>query len=92
MKRDGTKLAGLRSVDPTGSVEGQEAAAMTEKMTAARVRIAVATLLHRRGIDVGDLYRALGIDPSKAESEALSHLAGVLDGLEAAADDSDFKS
>lgn len=60
---------------------------MTERMTASRVRIAVAQLMHRRDIDVGDLYRALGIDPSKVEGEALSHLAGVLDGLEAAESD-----
>lgn len=57
---------------------------MGETLTASRVRILVAQLLHRRDIDVGDLYRALGIDPADAEGDALAHLAGVLDGLDAA--------
>lgn len=58
---------------------------MAQSMNAARVRIAVAQLLFTKGIDVGSLYEALGIDPADAESEALSHLAGVLDGMDAAA-------
>ncbi|NNU16925.1 hypothetical protein HK107_11405 [Parvularcula sp. ZS-1/3] len=57
---------------------------MAEMKNAARVRIAVARLLYGEEIDVGDLYRALGIDPAEADSEALAHLAGVLDGMEAA--------
>ncbi|MFC3303571.1 hypothetical protein [Parvularcula lutaonensis] len=58
---------------------------MADSMNAARVRIAVAQLLYQKGIDVGSLYHALGIDPADADSDALSHLAGVLDGMEAAA-------
>lgn len=57
---------------------------MADSMNAARVRIAVAQLLFTRGIDVGYLYEALGIDPADADSDALSHLAGVLDGMDAA--------
>jgi len=59
---------------------------MAETMTASRVRIAVARLLYTSGIDVADLYHALGCDPADAQEDALAHLAGVLDGMQAAAD------
>lgn len=58
---------------------------MAETKNAARVRIAVAQLLFHQDLDVGELYRALGIDPTTADRDALAHLAGVLDGMEAAA-------
>jgi hypothetical protein len=57
---------------------------MTERPSPSRVRIAIAQLLYTRNIDVADLYRALGCDPAAADGDALAHLAGVLDGMEAA--------
>ncbi|MCQ8186563.1 hypothetical protein [Parvularcula maris] len=57
---------------------------MKEPVSASRVRIAIAKLLFREEIDVGELYRALGIDPADADSDVLAHLAGILDGMEAA--------
>ncbi|MEM7741126.1 MAG: hypothetical protein AAF225_10030 [Pseudomonadota bacterium] len=62
---------------------------MSESWTPSRVRIAVARLCESGGIDLVDLYRALGMDAVAAESDAVAHLAGVIDGLEAAARDHD---
>jgi hypothetical protein len=59
---------------------------MAETRNEARIRIEVAQLLYSTGIDVADLYRALGVDPADAHEDALAHLAGVLDGMQAAAD------
>ncbi|MEE4209136.1 MAG: hypothetical protein V2I43_07715 [Parvularcula sp.] len=57
---------------------------MADKLSSSRVRIALARLLFTEGIDVADLYHALGCDPSNADGDALAHLAGVLDGMDAA--------
>ncbi|MEM9810508.1 MAG: hypothetical protein AAF788_04710 [Pseudomonadota bacterium] len=60
---------------------------MAQEWTTARVRIAIAQLCQERGIDITLLYEAIGINMVKADSDALAHLAGVIDGLEAAAKD-----
>lgn len=86
MGEDGTKFAGRkqrRHERPT--YEPRRDAAMAETRNAARVRIAVAQLLFHHDLDIGELYKALGIDPAEADRDALAHLAGVLDGMEAAA-------
>jgi hypothetical protein len=57
---------------------------VNEPVSASRVRIALAKLLFREEIDIAELYRALGIDPSDADSDVLAHLAGILDGMDAA--------
>jgi len=59
---------------------------MAPSPSPSRIRIAVARLLFTEKIDVGALYSALGIDVRRADPEALTHLAGVLDGIETAAE------
>lgn len=58
---------------------------MPQPMTAGRVRVALAQMLYRQGIELSAIYQALGIDPADADQEALAHLAGIMDGMEAAA-------
>lgn len=58
---------------------------MAQSMTAGRVRVALAELVYKRDLDLGDIYAALGVDPKDADQEALAHLAGIIDGMEAAA-------
>lgn len=57
---------------------------MTQSMTAGRVRVTLAEMLYKYGVDLADLYAAMGIDPADADQEALAHLAGIIDGMEAA--------
>lgn len=58
---------------------------MATSMSAGRVRVALAEMLYKKEVDLGDLYAALGVDPADADQEALAHLAGIIDGMEAAA-------
>lgn len=82
----GTAFAALEAeLRGRAAAPGKRDARMPETMTASRVRIAVGQLLFTSGIEVEELYHALGIDPADAEPDALAHLAGVLDGMEAAA-------
>lgn len=57
---------------------------MSDVSSHSRMRIALAQFCIARGIDFETLYAALGIDMTAADSEALSHMAGVMDGMTAA--------
>ena len=57
---------------------------MVQSMTAARVRVTLAEMVYKKGIELADLYAALGVDPQDADPEAVAHLAGLIDGMAAA--------
>lgn len=58
---------------------------MADKISHSRIRIALAQFCFARKLDIEELYQALGVDPTGTEAEALSHMAGVLDGMTVAA-------
>ncbi|MEM1381237.1 MAG: hypothetical protein AAGH41_11515 [Pseudomonadota bacterium] len=58
---------------------------MAKSMTAARVRVTLAELVYKKEIELADIYAALGVDPQDADPEAVAHLAGIIDGMAAAA-------
>ncbi|WP_202900517.1 hypothetical protein [Parvularcula oceani] len=58
---------------------------MSDTSSHARIRIALARFCVAHDIDFEALYAALGIDATQADAEALSHMAGVLDGMSIAA-------
>ncbi len=51
------------------------------KPSDSQLRLALAQFLFAQNIDIETLYRALGADLSTAESEAVSHMAGIIDGI-----------
>ncbi|MEM9617624.1 MAG: hypothetical protein AAFX54_14565 [Pseudomonadota bacterium] len=46
-----------------------------------QLRLALAQFLFAQNIDIETLYKALGADLSSADSEAVSHMAGIIDGI-----------
>ena len=51
------------------------------KPSDSQLRLALAQFLFAQNIDIETLYKALGADLSSADSEAVSHMAGVIDGI-----------
>ena len=58
---------------------------MADKISHSRIRIALAQFCFARKLDIEELYSALGIEATATDAEALSHMAGVLDGMTVAA-------
>jgi len=52
-----------------------------QKPSDSQLRLALAQFLFAQNIDIETLYGALGADLSTAESEAVSHMAGIIDGI-----------
>ncbi len=46
-----------------------------------QLRLALAQFLFAQNIDIETLYSALGSDLSNADAEAVSHMAGIIDGI-----------
>lgn len=46
-----------------------------------QTRLALAQFLYQHGIDVENLYKALGADLAECDNEAVSHMAGIIDGV-----------
>jgi hypothetical protein len=46
-----------------------------------QVRLALAQFLFAQNIDVEALYKALGADIAASDNEAVSHMAGIIDGI-----------
>lgn len=57
---------------------------MSEKPSYSRIRIALAQFLFANQIELEELYDALGVDTSDTDPGAISHIAGVLDGMNVA--------
>ena len=58
---------------------------MAEQLSQSRIRIALAQFCFARKLDIEELYGALGVAATDTDAEALSHMAGVLDGMTVAA-------
>ncbi len=58
---------------------------MSEKPTHSRIRIVMAQFLFANKLELEDMYDALGINIAECDQTALSHMAGVVDGMTAAA-------
>ena len=46
-----------------------------------QLRLLLAQFLFAQNVDIETLYKALGADLSTADSEAVSHMAGIIDGV-----------
>ena len=53
---------------------------MAEK-SPSQTRLVLAQFLFSHGIDVEGLYNALGADLAECDNEAVSHMAGIIDGI-----------
>lgn len=51
------------------------------KVSESQLRLQVVQFLFANNIDIETLYKALGADLSGADSEAVSHMAGIIDGI-----------
>ena len=57
---------------------------MSDQPSHSRIRIMLSQFLIQHGIELEDLYAALGVDTEECDAGALSHIAGVLDGMNVA--------
>lgn len=51
------------------------------KQSDSQTRLLLAQFLFANNVDIETLYRALGTDLSDADGEAVSHMAGIIDGV-----------
>lgn len=51
------------------------------KPSESQLRLALAQFLFAQNVDIETLYKALGADLSNADAEAVSHMAGIIDGV-----------
>lgn len=51
------------------------------KPSESQLRLLLAQFLFAHNVDIESLYKALGADLSGAEREAVSHMAGIIDGV-----------
>jgi hypothetical protein len=51
------------------------------KPTESQLRLLLAQFLFAHNVEIETLYAALGTDLSNADSEAVSHMAGIIDGV-----------
>ncbi|MEZ5919873.1 MAG: hypothetical protein R3C60_00835 [Parvularculaceae bacterium] len=54
---------------------------MSETKSPSQTRLVLAQFLFAHGIDVEALYKALGADVAECDAEAVSHMAGIIDGI-----------
>ncbi len=54
---------------------------MSESKSPSQTRLLLAQFLFAHNIDVEALYKALGADLASSENEAVSHMAGIIDGI-----------
>lgn len=58
---------------------------MPDKPSHSRVRIALAQFCFAQRVELEELYAALGIAAPNADTEAVAHMAGLMDGMAVAA-------
>lgn len=51
------------------------------KPSDSQTRLLLAQFLFANNVDIETLYKALGADLSSADGEAVSHMAGIIDGV-----------
>ena len=54
---------------------------MADKPSDSQLRLLLAQFLFAHNVDIETLYGALGADLSSADAEAVSHMAGIIDGV-----------
>jgi len=54
---------------------------MSDTKSPSQMRLALAQFLFAHDVDVEALYKALGADLADCDSEAVSHMAGIIDGV-----------
>ena len=54
---------------------------MTEAKSPSQTRLILAQFLFAHNVDIESLYKALGADLAECDSDAVSHMAGVIDGV-----------
>ncbi|MEO1015234.1 MAG: hypothetical protein AAFX08_08620 [Pseudomonadota bacterium] len=58
---------------------------MSETKSPSQLRLVLAQFLFAHKVDIEGLYNALGADIAECDGEAVSHMAGVIDGVNLAA-------
>lgn len=54
---------------------------MSDAKSPSQVRLLLAQFMFAQGLDVEALYKALGADLASSDHEAVSHMAGIIDGV-----------
>lgn len=54
---------------------------MSEGKSPSQTRLILAQFLFANGVDIEALYKALGAEIADCDSEAVSHMAGIIDGV-----------
>ncbi|NJM35980.1 MAG: hypothetical protein HC850_16285 [Rhodomicrobium sp.] len=54
---------------------------MSDTKSPSQTRLLLAQFLFAHGIDVETLYKALGAELAASDNEAVSHMAGIIDGI-----------
>lgn len=54
---------------------------MSDPKSPSQTRLLLAQFLFAQGVDIEGLYKALGADLADCDAEAVSHMAGIIDGV-----------
>jgi len=54
---------------------------MSDLKSPSQTRLVLAQFLFAQGIDIEALYKALGAELAECDAEAVSHMAGIIDGI-----------
>ncbi|HNR75753.1 MAG TPA: hypothetical protein PKM48_01385 [Parvularculaceae bacterium] len=54
---------------------------MSDGKSPSQTRLILAQFLFAHGIDIEALYKALGAEVADCDAEAVSHMAGIIDGV-----------
>ena len=54
---------------------------MSDQKSPSQVRLILAQFLFANGVDIEALYRSLGAELADCDAEAVSHMAGIIDGV-----------
>jgi hypothetical protein len=54
---------------------------MADTKSPSQTRLFLAQFLFANGIDIEALYKALGAELAECDAEAVSHMAGIIDGV-----------
>ena len=54
---------------------------MSDSKSPSQIRLLLAQFMYAHDLEVEDLYQALGSDIADGDAEAVSHMAGIIDGV-----------
>ncbi|NWG92757.1 MAG: hypothetical protein HXY21_09665 [Parvularculaceae bacterium] len=54
---------------------------MADTKSPSQTRLVLAQFLFAHGIDIEALYKSLGAELAQCDAEAVSHMAGIIDGI-----------